>query len=489
MEGYLSSEKPISSFTEVQFGISYIATVLKKAGHQVELLVLTEDSDLETVVGEFIKSFNPRMFCLNVVATRFPFMIRTAKLIKNVDRSIYTAIGGAHAIINPGDVMSEGCFDAVCTGEGEESIVALAQMLEKGSRPSNIPNFWFLKDEKGNPEKNPNSSFISDLDKLPVIDRGIWKRWILNHDVHSLLLGRGCPFKCTYCSNHIIAHSSDGKYVRFRSFDNVIGELKEMVSEFPNLTKVYFEVETFGANLKYALGLCDALSDFNKTLEKPLGYGINLAVTKKISTNKELLQAMKKANFEWVNIGLESGSSRIRREILKRPDYENGDLIYFSTMARELGIRTTVYILMGIPTETLEEFRETIECARACDPSDSFISIFYPYPGTELHELALKQGLISKETINHHAERKVAILDLPGFSKRRIRYEFVLANYRIYKGRVSRLKLVLVVLRNIIGGFPFLDHILRSFLHQNPLGRLLKRIVTNKPAPTAKPSA
>lgn len=480
VESYLSLEKPISAFSEVQFGISYIATVLKNAGHEVELLVLAESGDFEAVIGDFIKRFNPRMICFNAVTTRFPFMTQAARVVKETDASIYNAIGGAYAIISPETILATKYFDAVCTGEGEEAVISLSRMLEQGVKPTQIPNLWFFNNETGEIEKNANGSFISELDKLPFIDRELWNKWILNHTVHSLLIGRGCPFKCTYCSNHILAKSSDGKYVRFRSPENIIGEIKDIAEKYPALQEVYFEVETFGANINYAMALCEALYEFNRTLKTPLVFGINLAVTKKISANKALLQAMKKANFGYVNIGLESGSPRVRKEILKRPVYENEDLIHFANTAREMGIKVNLFILMGIPTETLPEFRETMECARACNPSECHISIFFPYPGTELHQLALQLGLLGKNDISFQAERKVACLDLPGFSKRRIRYEYIMAKYRIYKGRIPYVSLYAIVMRNFISGFPFLDHLLRYFLHQNPIGKILRRKVILK---------
>lgn len=474
VESYISAEKPISSFSEIQFGVSYIATILKTAGHEVEFQIIMDDSDIRQITDRFLHRFRPALVCLTTVTTQFPYIKELAKNIKEIDPSVYIVLGGAYPILSPDQVIAEGCFDAVCTGEGEEAILELASMLEKGQRPSCIRNMWFYDRATGSVEKNNNRPFIMDLDTLPFIDRVMWQPWVNRHDIHSLLLGRGCPFKCTYCSNHILSASSEGKYVRFRSHENVIAELSAMILRFPMLKRVYFEVETFGANIKYAMGLCEALTAFNLTLEKPLIYGINLAVTKKVSQNIALLEAMKKANFEWINIGLESGSYRVRKEILHRPEYSNDDLIAFSRAARSANIKINLFILMGIPTETLADYMETIECARACEPSECFVSIFYPYPGTELHALAKRLGLISGNSLDHRSERKVATLDLPGFSKRRIRYEFVLAKYRIFAGRLSRMNLIALVVRNLLSGIPILDHALRFFMYQNALGKFLR---------------
>ncbi|PIR15411.1 MAG: hypothetical protein COV48_14510, partial [Elusimicrobia bacterium CG11_big_fil_rev_8_21_14_0_20_64_6] len=126
MEGYSSLTKPMASFIKVPFGLSFVATVLKKIGHDVELLVVTEDSDLDAVLREFITSFKPAMFCFTAVTTQFPLIKQAARAVKEIDSAIYTVIGGAYPILDPETIIASRLFDAVCTGEGEEAIVQLA---------------------------------------------------------------------------------------------------------------------------------------------------------------------------------------------------------------------------------------------------------------------------------------------------------------------------------------------------------------------------
>jgi anaerobic magnesium-protoporphyrin IX monomethyl ester cyclase len=63
---------------------------------------------------------------------------------------------------------------------------------------------------------------------------------------HYVLVGWGCPFKCTHCSNHALARIAKGSYVRMRAPQNVVREIEQLVAEFPLLDEVYLEVESLG---------------------------------------------------------------------------------------------------------------------------------------------------------------------------------------------------------------------------------------------------
>lgn len=195
--------------------------------------------------------------------------------------------------------------------------------------------------------------------------------------------------------NHALRKVSSGKYVRLRSPDAIIREIQEIAEANPDKREFYLEVETITTNITWALELCSKLEKLNNEREFPLRYGANLRIAP--NTNFELLfTAMKASNFRFLNIGVESGSEKIRREVLKR-NYSNDDIIRTTALAKNFGFAVTFYNMLGFPDETEQDFHDTIELNRICAPSMLSTSIFFPYPGTELYSLLEKKGLNKPE--------------------------------------------------------------------------------------------
>jgi radical SAM superfamily enzyme YgiQ (UPF0313 family) len=426
-EDYYSPEKPIEGMERMQFGISYISSVLKSAGHETRMVVPTPLT--EQVVDEYIREFDPGLVCFTSVYTVYAFMERIAHRVKSAHPELFLLIGGPHASLRPEECLTAP-FDAVCIGEGEYPTLELVEQLEAGKRPAGIPNLY-IKDGS-RIERNAPRPFLEDIDSLPFPDRGMWLPWLgraLSRP--SVLVGRGCPFQCTYCSNHALRRLADGRYVRMRSPENVVSELVEMKQVLPLLVEVYLEVETLGVDQGWALELCSALERMNEGFEVPMVFGSNLRVTPNTDYG-DLFAAFKKANFRFINIGLESGSERVRRDVLKR-NYSNDDITRAVRAAREHGLEVGFYNLIGLPGETKEDFRDTIRMNRLCQPDWYLLAVFFPYPGTALHDTCERMGLL-KSGIDSRLERRRPLFDQPQFSKRQIRRRLTWSPLLIYGG-------------------------------------------------------
>ena len=134
----------------------------------------------------------------------------------------------------------------------------------------------------------------------------------------------------------------------------------------------------------------------------------------------------------------------MRKDILKR-NYSNDDVIKTVNSAKKYGLSYNFHVMIGIPGETIEDFKETIKICRICQPKEVYGYIFYPYPGTDLYELCKKMDLL-KEKIDIRMERRQAIFDLPGFSKKQIQRSYIWFNYNVYKGYKPRIKLIIKVI-------------------------------------------
>jgi len=410
-----STDKPLEILERVQFGISYISAMLKREGHETRLAVLCEKT-LSTI-EDHVRDFDPGLVCFTSVFTEYGTMKRAAALVKKKHPEVFTLLGGPHATLRPEECLAEGIFNAVCVGEGEYPSVELAQQLDAGLFPAAIPNL-FIRQPDGSVERNDPRPFLQDLDSLPFPDREMWMPWVANPVSRpSILVGRGCPFSCTYCSNHALRKTSPGGYVRLRSPRNIAEEIVALKEVEPNFSEVYLEVETLGVNQDWAMELCSELARVNAGFEIHVTFGANLRVTPN-ADYEELFAALANANFRFVNIGLESGSERIRGEVLKRR-YSNQDIIGAVETARRYGLQVGIYNLIGLPGETPRDFRETIRVNRICKPDWFLLSVFYPYPGTELYDTCQDLGLLDGPA-DPYMERRRPVLDLPGFSKRQV---------------------------------------------------------------------
>jgi anaerobic magnesium-protoporphyrin IX monomethyl ester cyclase len=463
-EDYHSREKPLSGYDRMQFGISYISSVLKEAGHQTRLVVPTLESD--DAVFTSIRDFNPGLICFTSVYSIYHYQVKVAERVKQRHPDIFLAVGGPHATLRPEECL-ESLFDAVCVGEGEYATLELAEQLESGRFPTAIPNLWIRRG--GSIERNPTRPFLEDIDALPFPDREMWLPWMANPISRpSILAGRGCPFQCTYCCNHALRKVAEGRYVRLRSPANIAEEILSIKRVLYLMEDCYLEVETLGVDREWALELCCQLERINDEFEVPIKYGSNLRVAPNIDY-EELFAALKRGGFDFINIGLESGSERVRREVLKR-NYSNQDLIDAIGTAKKYGLKVGTYNLIGIPGETRRDFRETVRVNRACRPDWFLLSVFFPYPGTRLHDVCREQGLLDG-ALDRSLERRRPVLDLPYFSKRQIKRRMTWAPLLFNAGHKPVMDIVKNMGRSLIFSNPRLLGLWRALSKRLSLSR------------------
>jgi len=424
-----SRNKPIRVQTSICLGISYISSVLKLRGHLTRLFVLTPNNGEQ--IETSLNIFNPQLICFTAVSTTYYLVKNFASIYKQSHPHIFLIAGGCHVSLNPEKAITDP-FDAICIGEGEYPVLELADMLEQGLNPSRIQNLWIKNGS--DIEKNTTRPFIDKLDELPFPDRQMWKEWLqYPKTLPAILISRGCPFRCTYCCHHKLADLAPGRYFRFRSPQNILDEIKDYLITYPKTKEIYFETETIFNSLEYVQQLCSALQQFNNEHKWPLAFSANIRLIHN-ADYEILFEALHQGNFKYVNIGLESGSEGIRREILDR-DYSNDEIIGAVRLARKYGLKVRLFIMMGLPGETPADFEQTIDVTRKCQPDKYILSIFYPYPGTELARLCVENGLIDRR-VNFQSvnERKQPVLKLLDFPPKQVTRAYIRFEYNVFKG-------------------------------------------------------
>lgn len=425
--------RPLKSWSLIHFGISYISSVLKADGYQTQVVVLgsSDWGNSVNLLKTFMGEFSPHIICITAVTSQYFFVKKIATVIKSQWPDKYLIIGGAHATLNPSEVIRDS-FDAVCIGEGEYPVLELCRQIEANTIPHGIANLW-IKSADGTIERNSPRPFLQNIDSLPFPDRTIWTPWMREKwgDELVLLLGRGCSYGCTYCCHHALKKVAPGKYVRFRSPESIIKEVASLHATYPTQSRIYLEVESIALDKAWLIDFCEKLEAFNATIDNFISYHCNFRITAQ-SMDEKIFVALKKAHFFKINIGLESGSERIRREVLKR-DYSNRDFLDVAAMARKAGLKIVVYNMIGLPGETYDDYMETVSLNRQCQPDSHFTGIFFPYPGTELYETCVKGGLINT-SIDERLERRHPVINLPRFSKSQILKAYIWFNYHVYKG-------------------------------------------------------
>ncbi len=383
--------------------IEYISAALKEAGHRVELLFEPEfDGGMGFLPPygmkllqrknrflDAIKTFDPDLIAFSCPLNIYPFVKKTARLIK-LHFSIPIVVGGGHPTLAPDYLMQNPDIDIVCIGEGEEPMVELADKMERGIDYSDTRNFWFRKN--GSLIKNEVRPLLEDLDRLPFPDRDLFYHHGCFAGNLYFVAGRGCPFQCTYCCQHAFqqTYRGKGKYVRLRSVENVIQELEVCIKTY-DVQHIHSEDDTFTIHHQWLHDFCD---EYKKQINVPLYCHVRPG-----TLSADLLQRMKKAGCEAVFFGIDSGCEELRKSLLKR-DISNDTIYSQAKLIKEAGIRLASASMFGLPGETPQQMHETFRMAIDIQSDFAYDSIFYPFYGTELYDYAVQNGYLNEK--NQH---------------------------------------------------------------------------------------
>lgn len=362
------------------FGIMQLSAVLKSKGHRVELFI---GANARHLAGD-IKKYGPDIIGFSCITGTHELAPKIARGIKS-HAGAMVVFGGPHPTFFPEIIEEEG-VDAVCIGEGEGAISDLADAIDKKTEICGIPNLWVKQD--GRIIKNNVRPLIDGLDSLPFPDRSIYydKYPFLNRSQKIFIAGRGCPYKCTYCFNESLQelYSGKGKYVRFRSVENVLDEIDEARRSYGCKT-VYMADDTFILDRTW---LFEFLEKYRTRIGLPFSC---LARADLIS--EDIVAKLKSADCYAVFFGVESGDESIRKMVLGK-SITDSQIIETASLLKKYGINFRTYNMLGLPGETLKEAFKTIDLNIKIRTDYPWCSILQPYPKTAIRKLVEERGML-----------------------------------------------------------------------------------------------
>jgi anaerobic magnesium-protoporphyrin IX monomethyl ester cyclase len=407
---YPGSDPPAGN---LPLGLMYVAAVLDKAGYKAEILdaFMTDSSFLKAgdtlevgmpyrKIREEIRRRKP-----DIVGIANPFTcqaenaIRVGDIVKGIDPSILTVVGGPHVTAVPVEFLEEAKnIDIAVIGEGEYAMLDIVKVFEGTKKISDVQGIAYRQDEEI--KQNAPRPFMKDLDELPypayhLVDmeqylnpKKIEYRSFKDRAI-SMITSRGCPFNCNFCSVHL--HM--GKAFRAHSVNYVISHIEYVVNKF-GVKTIFFEDDNLTFDLKRFEAICDKIIErgirFN--WETPNGIRADYLTL-------NLLKKMKKSGCQSVFFGIESGDQRVLDNIINK-SLNLKEVVKVAKMCKDIGLKTAAFYIIGFPGEKKENMLKTVELAlrlkRDFDVG-MLLHVATPSLGTRLYEECKKMGYIEEK--------------------------------------------------------------------------------------------
>ncbi|MEW6606569.1 MAG: radical SAM protein [bacterium] len=389
-------------------GIALLSAVLKHAGHSTSLIHITNPRYTTEDFACALNQHQPDIIAFSSTTNGYPVVKEMAACIKNVYKDIPTIYGGIHPTLAPEESIQTDGINMICVGEGEGCLLDVCTALEQGKTLDNIPNLYLRKNTEV--VRNPLRRIIENLDELPFPDRELFDYphlYFEQREEATFIVSRGCPYSCTYCSNEALRnlYKGLGGYVRFRSVNNVIQEIQQVLEDYPFIKSLHFDDDILFLKSDWA-------QEFVELYRQRISFPFCCNIRPNFC-NEKIIQMLSYAGCYELRIGLESGNEYIRKEILNRNLEEDTIINAFHT-ARKYGIKVMSFNMIGLPHENPSRILDTIKLNAHCGVNDIRHTIFYPYPGTRLYEFCRDENLLTeRRVINYDMD---TVLNLPNLS-------------------------------------------------------------------------
>jgi len=369
---------------QAPLGICYIAAVLKKNNIPVSIIDAEAENLTYNTIIKRLKAFECNIVGITSTTVAFHRALELAKRIKVFNKNIFVVIGGPHVSAMPNITLRFNCFDIGIIGEAEYTFLEVVQAFSNNKDYTKIEGIIFR--HQGKVIRTKPRKRIENLDELPfparelLPDKNLYNPPPMNYlkkPVLSIVTSRGCPNQCTFCD-----HGVFGYKFRAHSAKRVLDEIEYLIKKY-DAKEISIVDDTFTVDKNRVFEFCRLLKKRN----------IKIQWNARISENtitKEMLKVMHDAGCWYLEIGVETGSSRVLKDIRKETTLEK--IKESVEYANKIGFIVKGFFIIGHPTDTMESIKQTIRFAKELALTDIVATIFTPFPNTYAYIQSKQHG-------------------------------------------------------------------------------------------------
>lgn len=394
------SLRPKSHEKLIPIGLGYIATAMKNAGFNFDLLDIDANRYSDAEVEAFIKNNEYEVVCMGCLVTGYKIIKWLSFLIKRFHPKTKIIVGNSVATSIPSILLCRTKVDIAVMGEGDETIVDLLNTLSEDRPLDKVRGICFVRD--GNIIFTTPRQIIKDISKLANIDFSIFDVEayiqgsknsvgdfvpIPREEVRGLPVNtaRGCIARCGFCY-----HVFRGVPYRYRSADSIVSEMKSLIEKY-GINYIFFWDELSFFSKQQTLELVQ------KIIDERLRFYWWAACRSDLFKEEEdisIMKKMKEAGCLGVGFALENADEKILKAMNKHTTVEQ--FSRQTDLLQRSGLNVTTSLVLGYPQETPESIRKTFDC---CIKNKIFPSTGYllPQPGSPMYDYAIQNGFIKDE--------------------------------------------------------------------------------------------
>jgi radical SAM superfamily enzyme YgiQ (UPF0313 family) len=365
------------------------ATPLDRQGYRIKIVDEFANPEWKR---ELLEAIAQKPICFGVTSMTGPQILHAlagCKLVKEVHPDVPVIWGGIHPSLLPEQTLASPLVDIVVVGEGEATFEELVKALEAGTPLSRITGICYKED--GKVHCTGIRPFVNLNEQPPLsyhlINMNHYRRRLFGKDHISFNSSRGCTFRCSFCWDPVMHR----RKWRAMEPDTVLDHLKRIIKDY-DLRGFLFTDDHFFIDMNRAYGILEAIvrADLNISISK-----LQIRADTICKMGREFFELLVRAGVRRVSVGVESGSQRMLDLIKKDLCVEA--VIEANQKLMAYPIVPVYLFMMGLPTETPEEFAKSVRLAvKLTDENPRAVktfNIYTPYPGTKLYEMCVQLGL------------------------------------------------------------------------------------------------